>query len=408
MSNTKQTSDPGQNSPPAEFDSHQIEDELHVVEGSLDRIEGEIKESGSRGNARLAWLLFIATFLGTSLGIVAELADASGLIIPVLELVNPAPEIRIVGSNTVLADELGMAEVWKEEFQAREQWTVNVPLAGDITRTVGVGINPIGTVNGIENAIGGNKIDVLTASEPLTRQQIEQLEGAGVTIQCATEVGYDVVAFVTDFSNTAPLISNQDMSKIMIGETLDWFAVGGDPQRIRILARPGSGTTEVILNNYTGSTEWQDHFIPCGEEGGNQACLDLTLRIPGSLYWVSSAWMRTQPTQYLAVVPTRGRSGSDEAPSPIEEAFDPNAYPRELIRPLYMYVLSGGAMDAESTDVAKRFLRYVRSVHGQETLENHFFYTFFDPPGAPGEIPLDLPAPFDEPNADGLRPDCLE
>jgi hypothetical protein len=118
--------------------------------------------------------------------------------------------------------------------------------------------------------------------------------------------------------------------------------------------------------------------------------------------------MRTQPTRYLAVVPTRTGPNSQDAPTPLEEKFDPDLYPRELIRPLFMYVFSGGAMDDPSTEYAKKFLRYVRSVHGQETLENHHFYTFFDPPGNPGEIKLDLPAPFNQPDANGMRPDCLE
>lgn len=65
-------------------------------------------------------------------------------------------------------------------------------------------------------------------------------------------------------------------------------------------------------------------------------------------------------------------------------------------------------MQAETTEYAKKFLRYVRSVHGQEILENHHFYTFFDPPGNPGEIKLDLPAPFNQPDAYGVRQDCLE
>lgn len=368
----------------------------------------QLAQIEQKSDNRLAVFVFLATFLGTLLGVVADLSDASNLVAPILETFSPSPELRIIGSDTILGENLGMAGEWRDKFQAQEQWAVNVPLVGPVARTVKMTIAGIGTVKGIEAAAAGQAVNILAASEPLTPERTQQLASAGVTIQCAAEIGYDVIAFITDFNNRAPRVSAPDMSKIITGEIGDWYAVGGDPQKIRILARPGSGTTEVILTNFTGSPEWRSHFISCGENGGNQACLDMTLRMPGSLYWVSSAWMQTQPTRYLAVVPTRTGPNAPDSPNPLEEAFDPDQYPRELIRPLYLYVLSGNGMDAESTEYAKKFLRYVRSVHGQEILENHHFYTFFDPPGNPGEIRIDLPAPFNQPDGNGLRPDCLE
>jgi ABC-type phosphate transport system substrate-binding protein len=372
-----------------------------------DQLTELVKVEQKSGN-RLAIFVFLATFLGTLLGVVADLSGASAMVAPILETFSPSPELHIVGSDTILGDNLGMAAEWRDKFQAQEQWQVPIPLIGPIARTVKVTIAGIGTLKGVESAATGQAVNILAASEPLTPERTQQLAGAGITIQCAAEIGYDVIAFITDFNNRTPHMSSQDMSKIITGEIDDWSIVGGDPQKIRVLARPGSGTTEVILSNFTGSPEWRSHFIPCGESGGNQACLDLTLRIPGSLYWVSSAWMQTQPTRYLAVVSTRIAPNAPETPNPLEEEFDPDQYPRELIRPLYMYILSGKTMDAESTEYAKKFLRYVRSVHGQEILEDHHFYTFFDPPGNPGEIKIDLPAPFNQPDANGLRPDCLE
>ncbi len=399
-------------------------------------------KASQQGN-RLAVLIFLATFLGTLLGVVADLADASNLVAPILETFSPSPQLRIVGSDTILGEDLGMAARWREDFQTQESWEVPLPLVGSVPRTVNIQIEAIGTGNGVREAVEGKKVDILAASEPLTDERINDLQSKGISIVCAAEIGYDVIAFVTDFNNRAPRVSSEDMSKILAGQYRNWFAVGGDSQPVRILARLGSGTTDVVLENFTGSTQWPAYFIPCGTPaghpacaqdpnlknipsncdgpGGNQACLDLTLRIPGSLYWVSSAWMRTQPTRYLALVPTRPGPNAPESDNPIQPGFNPDNYPRELVRPLYLYVLSGGAMDAESTAYARKFLRYVRSVHGQEVLETgraqaqdeaagqvNYFYNFFNPPGSPGEIKLKLPPPFDQADGNGMRPDCIQ
>jgi hypothetical protein len=59
---------------------------------------------------RLPVFIFVATFLGTLLGIFADLSDASGLLAPVLEFVDPSPQLHIVGSNTVLGEGIGVIQ----------------------------------------------------------------------------------------------------------------------------------------------------------------------------------------------------------------------------------------------------------------------------------------------------------
>jgi ABC-type phosphate transport system substrate-binding protein len=223
------------------------------------------------------------------------------------------------------------------------------------------------------------------------------LREAGVTIACAAEVGYDVIAFVTDINNTLPQITTRDMASILRGSVTDWENVGGDPGPIRILARQGSGTTAIVLQSFTGSTEFRDHFIPCDS---NDDCLDASLSIPGSLYWVSAAWLQTQPPRYLRLILLQ--RGNLTPQNPLAEEFDPDNYTLELIRPLYFYILSSDKSDPAATALARQFLRYARGVRGQEILENHNFYTHFDPPA---DIETPLPPGFG-PGPDGLPQIC--
>ena len=77
--------------------------------------------------------------------------------------------------------------------------------------------------------------------------------------------------------------------------------------------------------------------------------------------------------------------------------FAENYHPK-MIRPLYMYVLSGGPIAPISSDLAKQFFAYLRGVRGQELLGKYHFYTYFDPPT---EVKLELPEGF------GIRPNQL-
>jgi hypothetical protein len=45
-----------------------------------------------------------------------------------------------------------------------------------------------------------------------------------------------------------------------------------------------------------------------------------------------------------------------------------------------MYVLRSSQSNPASTELARRFLMYVRGIKGQEILENNHFYTHFDQP----------------------------
>ncbi|MCK6576470.1 MAG: substrate-binding domain-containing protein [Anaerolineae bacterium] len=304
------------------------------------------------------------------------------------------PELCIAGSNTILGDGLALAHEWSDAFEA--------------SHNVRVRIEGVGSVRGVENAIHGECVHVLAMSEPMTDTQYIGLTTNGVTLQCAAEIGFDVIAFVTHSTNPLAALNARDLRGILVGATRNWDEVGGADLPIRIYARPGSGTTDIVLQKaarYRDANIFDDQYFPpnsgymsCESNGD---CLNQTLSTPGSLYWVSTAWMRTQPEEYIRVLPIL--QGDERAIDPLREDVDLNEYFTPMIRPLYFYVVNTQGMSAETAALARQFLTYVRSVQGQEILEKYHFYTFFNPPR---ELTIELPPGF-EPDASGLRPVCV-
>lgn len=341
--------------------------------GQSTQPSGTTHQGGWRDSS-LPVVIFLATLLGSLIGVAADLSEASGLVTPLVELVNPSPELRIVGSNTVLSEGIAAANDWQEEFVKQTTATVAVPLVGPVQQHANITIQAIGSVAGAAEATQG-LVDLLVFSEPMPQEQYQTLTQAGIEVECAAEIGYDVIAFITDINNVVPAISTRDMAGILSGDITNWSAVGGSAKPIHILVRPGSGTTDIVLQRFTGSSEFRPEFISCES---NSDCLNLALSTPGSLYWVSTAWLQTQPPRYLRLILVR--RGNLPPANPLEENFNPDNYALELIRPLYMYVLSGPNISPSSTALARDFLNHVRGVRGQEIMESHNFYTYFDPP----------------------------
>lgn len=352
------------------------------------------KEASSSG--RLPLLIFIATLLGSLLGVLADASELTGsnLLEPVVKLFDPSPALHIAGSNTILGKELGMMSDWQAGFEALTGWENHIPLLGTLERKVQIEVSAVGTTAGFIETLQG-KVNLFAASEPLKPEQQQALKEAGLEIQCAAVIGYDVIAFVTNFNNKVPEISTRQMTSILNDGYQDWADVGGESGSIRILARQGSGTTEIVLERLTGNGEYRPYFKPCT---GNEDCLNTALSMPGSLYWVSRSWLLTQPPRHLRLIlikrgnllaenplkntvaldPETGKETSD--PDKNAQIFNPDNYPIKLIRPLYMYVIAGDGLDDKSTQLARDFLHYVRGIRGQEILSTHNFYPYFDPP----------------------------
>lgn len=349
---------------------------------------------------RVAVLIFFATLTGSLIGVAANLSAIGDLMTRTVEWFDPSPRLTIIGSNTILGSGHGMAEAWKNYFQDQHKWEEDILFGGRIERTVLVSVQGIGSLDGLEKAEEG-KAHLLAMSEPMDQYDQIRMRQQGIRIRCAAEIGYDVVVFVTDMKNDVPVFSNYGISSLLKGDVHDWMDVTDDVEEgpIRVLARQGSGTTEIVLNAFTDSSEFRDHYIQCES---NSACLDMALSIPGSIYWVSSAWLHTQPPRYIH--PILIRKPDKPITNPLKKDFVPHHYPRELIRPLYMYVLEGSGIDPESTRLAMEFLHFIRGVRGQEVLEQHHFYTYFDPPS---DVAVALPPGFGA-QKDGPPVVCLE
>jgi ABC-type phosphate transport system substrate-binding protein len=337
----------------------------------------------------LGVLVFLGSLLGSLIGTVASIDDLLNSFGRVNDLLNPPPTLCITGSNTILGDGLGLAEAWEADFEGKARANVI--------------IDNVGSIGGVNKAAAGECVHVLAMSEALPIAQAEQLTQAGVEIQCAAEIGYDILAFVTDINNRLPALEDRYLNSILDGRAINWREVRGQDQTIYIYVRPNSGTTDYVLQQYgwrfasTSNYPPNANYLECSS---NDECLDATLATRGSLYWVSVAWMKTQPPQYLRVLPIlRG----DEAPiNPLTENVDIREYPQRLIRPLYMYVLKRPDTPPETLQLAQDFLRYVRGVQGQKILEDRYFKAYFNQPVG---VDLDFPTGFTE-TAQGPRQVC--
>jgi ABC-type phosphate transport system substrate-binding protein len=300
------------------------------------------------------------------LGTFASIDDLFASLGRIDDILNPPPVLCVAGSGTILEADLGLASDWETDFEA--QLRVNVD------------VDAIGSVGGVNKAASGGCVHVLAMSEALTENQQQQLTNAGIQVECAAEIGYDIIAFVTDKDNTLSALDDDFMTRILTGQATNWNEVRAqNNQTIYIHARTDSGTTDHVLRTFG----WPqgEAFLPPNANyircNSNIDCLNKTLATPGSLYWVSLSWMRTQPEDYLRVLPILT---GDEAPiDPLHDAdYDIRDYPRQLSRPLYMYILKNSRITPETEQLAKDFLVYVRGVGGQKLLEDHYFAAYFN------------------------------
>lgn len=334
-----------------------------------------------------AAMIFISTLLGTILGLGADFGETLNTVDEIDQFLNPPPTLCLAGSQTILGSE-GVGHDWKVAFE--EQFDVKID------------IKPTGSVGGVDLAAEGGCVDLLAMSEPMTAEQYEKLTGAGIQLDCAAEVGYDVISFITNINN--PLVQDvrnpddpddrrpirrpiemRQLRGILSGSITNWDVLSNWPdgygtRPIHIWARPGSGTTEVVLNRIanfipTDSVPYpvDANYIECES---NLTCLNRTLETPGSLFWVSVAWMRTQRSEYLKVISIL--DGDEVSVNPLLIDVNLEEYPKDLVRPLYLYVL--GESGADRNELAREFLYFTRGIQGQELLEERNFYNHFSRP----------------------------
>ena len=342
-----------------------------------------------------ALLIFFGTLLGTLLGAVADLGEATQTIERFQEIFNPPPTLCVVGSDTILGLDLQLSLDWKQGFE--ERYNVKVQ------------IEPMGSGNGVRRAAEPNTCaSVVAMSEAMSLEQYQFLQRENVQVQCAATIGYDVLAFVTDINNNIPSIQYRDLTRILNGRVNNWSSLDRRMDMpILIWARPGSGTTAHVMTRfvapYTGDTT--SSFPPEANYAfcyGNEECLDQTLANPGSIYWVSVAWMLTKPPRYLRIVPIL--AGDERPINPLQDDFSLAEYPSRLVRPLYLYAVITPYTTPEQARLARDFLTYTRSVNGQDILERRGYITYFD--NVP-DVRIELPPPFKPDPTTGRTPICL-
>ncbi len=249
-------------------------------------------QSQASRSRSVATLVFLGSLLGTLIGTFASLNDLSESLRLVGNFFNPPTTLCVAGSNTILGEGLGMAAAWEESYEIRNP-------------EIDLQVNATGSVDGVRLAAEGGCVDVLAMSEALTQDQLALLTENNVEVECAVEIGYDIIAFVTDSNNSLPALLERLMENVLTGRYTNWEQVRGNDQTIYIYARPGSGTTDYVLRQFGWQLGEQQlppnaNYIECDSNGD---CLDRTLSTPGSLYWVSTSWMRTQPSRFLRVLP---------------------------------------------------------------------------------------------------------
>lgn len=371
-----------------------------------------------------AVVIFLSSLLGTLIGLGADFGELLGSVAQLQSIINPPPTLCVAGSNTILGEGLNLAQDWAEAFEAQNR--VNVEIRG------------IGSTGGVAEAAEGKCVHILAMSEPMTESQYDRLMDSPQNIEmvCAAEIGFDVLAFITNLNN--PIVSEvrdpnepdlriplerpvniRDLRAILSGETRDWSDLSNWPVNspslpITVLLRIQSGTSELVMNRLANFTQQpipvalRDRYQESGDLEGianwapgnlypaganyvlctdNSDCLSRALEIPGSLYWVAEAWLRTQPPNYLAALSIL--EGDESAVNPLEEDVDLDLYPRQLVRPLYFYVLDGDQINDTTEALARSFLTYVRSIPGQSLLDSYSFYNHFS-------RPIDIEVPFPE------------
>ncbi|NDJ78678.1 MAG: hypothetical protein GYB65_20705 [Chloroflexi bacterium] len=358
---------------PTTFEEAQAD--LVDAQAELAQAEDDIQTVKTRSRRQfrvgMALFVFLGTLFGSLLGAAADFGDALDNVDRIRERFYP--ELCIVGSDTILAEDLGMAQRWADEFGA--------------DREVNISIDAIGSSNGVQRAADGGCAHVLAMSEAMSEAQLEKLTDADVEVTCMAEVGYDIIVLVTDINNPVPQITDFQLNDVLLGNDLNWLdidALSGYDHPITILVRSGSGTTDLVMSNYIFTENWDSEggrrfppearYVICDS---NQECLNRTLSTQGSLYWASFAHIVNQPREYLR--PLAVVLGDESPINPLEDEVELNLYPRKLVRPLYLYVLRGDDTDSDSYELAVEFLQYVRGMQGQDVLDNYFF-TYFSPP----------------------------
>jgi ABC-type phosphate transport system substrate-binding protein len=326
-----------------------------------------------------AFFVFIGTLLGSLIGAAGDLGGA----LETFERLGRsfAPEVCLVGSNTMLGDGLGLSSGLKDAFEAEHYARLTITGGGSLL--------------GVERALRGECAHVLAMSEPMPDKSYNDLIAAGIEVSCAAEVGYDVLVFITDVNNPVRTVIMRDLRDMMQGRITSWGQVNNlFNVPVTLLARPDSGTTDFGLVSIGGIQRDDTSQLPVTGNyracDSNDDCLNQTLSINGALYWGSVSWAITQPAEYIRVLSVV-EDEDDPSVNPLREGDDLATYPLSMMKPIYFYVLQTPGMSETQRGLAEELLDYTRGVKGQQLIEAAHFHTHFNPPR---DILVPLPPGF--------------
>lgn len=232
--------------------------------------------------------VFLGSLLGSLLGGIIELDESVDGLKRSIALLSPAPALVIAGSDSLLGQELGLSRAWVQAFAAQSATSWEVPILGEVVRHPGIDIEARGSRRGLAMAQEG-QVHLLAMSSPLSAEDRADLERHGIGLRCAAAIGFDAIVFVTDLKNRVVAITPTAVSEALRGEATHWAELSDRGEgRIRGLARKGSGTTELVLQRFAGTTDWPEGFLECAS---NERCLNDVAGIRGGLYWASRSWL---------------------------------------------------------------------------------------------------------------------
>ncbi|MCS6834884.1 MAG: substrate-binding domain-containing protein [Anaerolineae bacterium] len=337
----------------------------------------------------LALLVLFGTVFGSVIGVAADAASLVDAFNAVRS--NFYAELCVGGSGTIMEPDIGLSPAIHE--------AVSFPV-----NAMRLTVHTDGSRAALERAKNDGCIHVILATDALKDGEIRDLANEAVSIDCAAVFAYDVIAIVANRSvragSASSTLNTRELRAILSGAITNWSQVRGDDMPITIVAQFGR-TMQYIMREIAGFESTYERPCPDGvncfmAEGGNEVPLSELLNTSGSITWMSAAWMRLQPPNFFNVVSVLDTLNDERSVNPLTDAVDLEMYPRDLVRPLYIYAVVTPNTSQEQRVRARQFVRDImRGVVGQQLVVKHGFYPHFE---APRDVDVTLPPGFSDTN----------
>jgi len=254
--------------------------------------------------------------------------------------------IKITGSDTMV----NLAQAWVEGFRV-DHPDISVQIKGGGS---GMGIA----------ALCSGKIQIATASRPMTRKEIELAEKKTGKPPQEFIVGRDALAIYANRGNPIESISLEELAEIYgeEGKITHWKDLGIDNpmctegEIIRVSRQNSSGTYAYFREHVLG--EKREYKQGAMSQSGSSDIVALVSKTPCAIGY-SGMGYNEDDVKILKVSVKKGEPGV--APS-LATALD-GSYP--IARPLYLYTLG------EPSGAVSEFVKWILSDEGQTIVERN-------------------------------------